>query len=305
MRRGGAGAGQPRQTDRAQGLARQARQACGAPNPQPRPRAQPDAYPCRYRYCYRYRCPYLYPYPYPYPFPFTPTLPLPLYLNPTPCLPLYPYPYPFPFIPTLPLPQPSPQPLSPSRQGGCPKTKDCWGADAAEAECIACIESEQEEYIGSLDTAADDEDAELQRELEAAVAAGALPEDAVLAPKTQQQPQQQQAFPDLEMPKRSQQQQAALEEFEKRQRQAQQAEQGAAQPVAAAQPAAHPVLQPPTLTGAAAGEDGAAEAAAAAAGAAAGAAGGADMVLPPGTCKATNPAYAASQEQWARWCATT
>jgi len=26
------------------------------------------------------------------------------------------------------------------------------------------------------------------------------------------------------------------------------------------------------------------------------------MVLPPGTCKATNPAYAASQEQWARWC---
>ena len=76
MRRGGAGAGQPRQTDRAQGLARQARQACGAPNPQPRPRAQPDAYPCRYRYCYRYRCPYLYPYPYPYPFPFTPTLPL-------------------------------------------------------------------------------------------------------------------------------------------------------------------------------------------------------------------------------------
>ena len=223
------------------------------------------------------------------PSPLPLPLPLPLYPNPTP-------------TPTL-----TPT-LIPKQAGRLPqpsKTKDCWGADAAEAECIACIESEQEEYIGSLDTAADDEDAELQRELEAAVAAGALPEDAVLAPKTQQQPQQQQAFPDLEMPKRSQQQQAALEEFEKRQRQAQQAEQGAAQPVAAAQPAAHPVLQPPTLTGAAAGEDGAAEAAAAAAGAAAGAAGGADMVLPPGTCKATNPAYAASQEQWARWCATT
>ena len=25
-------------------------------------------------------------------------------------------------------------------------------------------------------------------------------------------------------------------------------------------------------------------------------------MLPPGTCKATNPAYAASQEQWSRWC---
>ena len=138
------------------------------------------------------------------------------------------------------------------------------------------------------------------------MAAGALPAGAVVAPKGQQQQpqQQQQAFPDLEMPKRSQQQEAALDEFEKRQRQAQQAQAAAAQPApaaAAAQPAA--VLQPPTLTGAAAGEDGAAEAAAAAAGASAGAAGGADMVLPPGTCKATNPAYAASQEQWARWCA--
>jgi len=190
-------------------------------------------------------------------------------------------------------------------EGGCPKSKDCWGADAAEPECIACIESQQQEFIGGLDDTAADEDAELQRELDAAVAAGALPAGAVVAPKGQQQQpqQQQQAFPDLEMPKRSQQQEAALDEFEKRQRQAQQAQAAAAQPApaaAAAQPAA--VLQPPTLTGAAAGEDGAAEAAAAAAGASAGAAGGADMVLPPGTCKATNPAYAASQEQWARWC---
>ena len=30
------------------------------------------------------------------------------------------------------------------KQGGCPKSKDCWGADAALPECIACIESEQQ-----------------------------------------------------------------------------------------------------------------------------------------------------------------
>ena len=29
---------------------------------------------------------------------------------------------------------------------GCPKSKDCWGVDAGDAECIACIDSQQQEY---------------------------------------------------------------------------------------------------------------------------------------------------------------